>query len=239
MFYRGGRCINLLNKGTFIFVRPSVTAWGSGSVLFGRKSDWLVVLSLGVTGSALSLGRALFLPTRSYQFLDGPALGKLTPRPRPAESNNLPHCSNPDQGCWYPASSFNRPLHTFLTQFQRDQCSGSVQDQVIRAPENCKAIPEQLLLSQEWSELSVKGCKGLGWRELLGSAFISIWQRNDCASGKMYVLVCLLMKMWEREAPFTLCGWPLCQCLLVEKLQYLAKTQDTSGLLFSVSNLMF
>lgn len=36
----------------------------------------------------------------------------------------------------------------------KDQCTGSVQDQVIRAPENCKAIPEQLLLSQEGSELS-------------------------------------------------------------------------------------
>lgn len=160
-------------------------------------------------GSTLSFGRALSLLTRWHQCLDDLALGKLTPRERPVKSNNLPHCSSPGQGCWYPASLFNRPLHTFLTQFQRDQCSGSVQDQVIRVPESCKAIPEQLLLSQEWSELSVKGCKGPGWRELLGSAFISVQQRKDCVSGKVFALcvrVCVWRKMWESEAQFTVCG---------------------------------
>lgn len=106
-------------------------------------------------GSTLRLGRTLFPRTHWYRCLEGLALGTLTLGLRLIKLYNLPYQSNTEWGCWYPASSFNRPLHTFLTQYQKDQHSGSVQDQVIRAPGNCKAIPEQLLLSLEWSELSV------------------------------------------------------------------------------------
>lgn len=70
-------------------------------------------------GSTLRLGRALFLLTHWYRCLEVSALGSLTLGQRLIKSNNLLGWSNTDWGCWYPASSFNRPLHTFLTQYQR------------------------------------------------------------------------------------------------------------------------
>lgn len=70
-------------------------------------------------GSTLRLGRALFPLTHWYRCLEGFALGSLTLGQRLIKSNNLLGWSNTEWGCWYPASSFNRPLHTFLTQYQR------------------------------------------------------------------------------------------------------------------------
>lgn len=70
-------------------------------------------------GSTLRLGRALFPLTHWYRCLEGLALGSLTLGRRLIKSNNPPGRSNTERGCWYPASSFNRPLHTFLTQYQR------------------------------------------------------------------------------------------------------------------------
>jgi len=70
-------------------------------------------------GSTLRLRRTLFPLTHWYRCLEGLALGSLTLGQRLIKSNNLPGGSNTEWGCWYPASSFNRPLHTFLTQYQR------------------------------------------------------------------------------------------------------------------------
>lgn len=70
-------------------------------------------------GSTMRLGRALFPLTHWYRCLEGLALGSLTLGRRLIKSNNPPGRSNTERGCWYPASSFNRPLHTFLTQYQR------------------------------------------------------------------------------------------------------------------------
>lgn len=70
-------------------------------------------------GSTLRLGRTLFPLTHWYRCLEGSALGSLTLGQRLIKSNNLLGWSNTEWGCWYPASSFNRPLHTFLTQYQR------------------------------------------------------------------------------------------------------------------------
>lgn len=65
------------------------------------------------------MGGTLLPLTCWYGCLEGLALGSLTLGQRLIKSNNLPGWTNIEWGCWYPASSFNRPLHTFLTQYQR------------------------------------------------------------------------------------------------------------------------
>lgn len=92
----------------------------------------------------------------------------------------------------------------------KDQCSGSVQDQVIRAPENCKVIPEQLLLSQEWSELSAllwsprARTKGSSWDLHL---FQSSKGRSVCHWVFAPYCMCVFCgRKWERETQFTVCG---------------------------------
>lgn len=130
----------------------------------------------------------------------------------------------PCKCCRYPASPLSRatvPAHPPSPPFPpshvpnptpRDQCPGSVQDQVIGAPENCKAIPEQLsAFSGVIGAVSCatgrsgRGAKGEG-AGTCGVYFCPAKKGKDCVSGKAFArlpvcaCVCVFFfEGWESE----------------------------------------
>lgn len=151
-------------------------------------------------GSTLRLGRAFSPPLRQVDTGVWRAWRWEVQhsRRRLIKSNNLPGWSNTKRRCWYPAKFIQQAPSHVPNPIPKDQCAGSVQDQVIRAPENCKAIPEQLLLSQEWSELSgllnttSVGAKGnsSGLHSFLSNIGGTVWPPKEFTS--VYV--------WEGES---------------------------------------
>lgn len=152
----------------------------------------------------------LFPLTHRYRYLQGLALGILT---LGLKTNQVKQSSGLEQHGGRMLISCKliqqAPSHV-PNPIPKDQCSGSVQDQVIRAPENCKAIPEQLLLSQEWSELSAllwsprARTKGSSWDLHL---FLS--SKGRCVCHWVFALhyMCVFCgRKWERETQFTVCG---------------------------------
>lgn len=93
----------------------------------------------------------------------------------------------------------------------RDQCPGSVQDQVIGAPENCKAIPEQLSAfsgvigavscAKGRSGRGAKGGGGNVWGLFLSGEKgkrLCVWE-SVCTAASVCVRVCVFFEGWESE----------------------------------------
>lgn len=76
-------------------------------------------------------------------------MGSLTLGQGLIKSNNLPGLEQHGVGMLISSDLIQQAPSHVPNPIPKDQFTGSVQDQVIRAPENCKAIPVQLLLSQE------------------------------------------------------------------------------------------
>ncbi len=158
-------------------------------------------------GSTLRLGRTLFPPTHWYWCLEGSALGSLTLGQRLIKSNNLAGRSNTERGCWYPASSFNRPLHTFLTQYQRI----SARDQFkIRLSEPLRIVKRSL--SSFCFLRNDRGCR-LCYTPLepgpKGTPGVSICfcpAREGLCAWESVCTLCVCGRKWERETQFTVCG---------------------------------
>lgn len=160
-------------------------------------------------GSTLRLGRALFPLTHWYRCLEGLALGSLTLGQRLIKSNNLPGWSNTEWGCWYPASSFNRPLHTFLTQYQRI----SARDQFkIRLFEPLRIVKWSLSsFCFLRSDRSCRLCYRLLGPGPKGTPGVSIYfcpvsGRTVCLRKCLHCMCVFVGEKRERVTQFTVCG---------------------------------